>query len=161
MSGTTWVSRKRQTELCGLVHCTCTPRSPRRPVSDSPVRAAVPPELQDHLGALVFSLTVDFTSTHRTISSQCGNRSRKRCSRAHSLICRRPSWGCSTGLSHMSALGSNPCGQGDGMPWSIRPSAQGGAGLASPASHPWGGGGLFPQIKYGCCPYRGNRCSLI
>ena len=134
--------------------------SPRRPVSDSPVRAAVPPELQDHLGALVFSLAVDFTSTHRTISSQCGNRSRKRCSCAHSPICRRPSWGCSTGLSHMSTLKQSPRPGG----WNALVSQAfclGRGWAASPASHPWGGGGLFPQIKYGCCPYRGNRCSLI
>lgn len=106
MSGTTWVSRERgrQNSVDWSTAHARPGASPRRPVSNSPVRAAVPPELQDHLGALVFSLTVDFTSTHRTISSQCGNRSRKRCSRAHSLICRRPSWGCSTGLSHMSTL---------------------------------------------------------
>lgn len=84
MSGTTWVSRERgrQNSVDWSTAHARPGASPRRPVSNSPVRAAVPPELQDHLGALVFSLTVDFTSTHRTISSQCGNRSRKRCSRA-------------------------------------------------------------------------------
>lgn len=134
--------------------------SPRRPVSNSPVRAAVPPELQDHLGALVFSLTVDFTSTHRTISSQCGNRSRKRCSRAQPDL-QTSFLGVQHWLKpHVCTREQSPRPGG----WNAlvnQAFCLGRGWAASPASLPWGGGGLFPQIKYGCCSYRGNRCSLI